>query len=188
MAESPQEPEAHVEKKKPETQIETLEKALETERRRSEEYLTQLKYARADIENLKKRFDRELEDAKSQANEHLIAQLLEIADELEMAVKSAESCGSTENLVQGVEMILKKLTKTLQKEETYPIKSVGETFDPQKHDAVARIEKQGAKENIVVEEVRKGYTMKGKVIRPSIVKITVPLSQSQKETKGGESK
>lgn len=176
------------EQKKSDEQAETLEKALETERKRSEEYLMQLKYARADIENLKKRFDRQLEDAKRYANEHIIIELLDAVDELELAVKSAASCNSSDLLVQGVEMTLKRLTKILEKEEVFPIKSVGEAFDPEKHQAIARIEKEGVEECIVTEEIRKGYTMKGKLIRPSIVKVAVPSSQSRKETEGEESK
>jgi len=181
-------PKVQEEQKKSDEQVESLERALETERKRSEEYLTQLKYARADIENLKKRFDRQLEDAKTYANEHIIIELLDVVDELEMAVKSAASGNSAEPLVQGVEMTLKKLTKILKKEEVFPMKSVGEPFDPEKHNAVARIEKEGVEECTIIEEVRRGYTMRGKVIRPSIVKVVVKPSQSHNETKGDESK
>jgi len=175
-------------KKKSDEQVETLEKVLETERKRSEEYLTQLRYARADIENLKKRFDRQLEDVKIYANECIIIELLDVVEELEMAVKSAISCDSAETLIQGVKMTLKKFTKILENEQVSPIKSVGEPFDPEKHNAVARIEKEGVEGCTIVEEVRRGYTMRGRVIRPSIVKVVVPSSQSHKETEGDELK
>jgi len=174
--------------KKSDEQVEKLEKVLETEKKRSEEYLTQLRYARADIENLKKRFDRQLEEAKIYANECIIIELLDVVEELEMAVKSAASCGSAETLVQGVKMTLKKFTKILENEQVSPIKSVGEPFDPEKHNAVARIEKEGVEGCTIIEEIRRGYTMRGKVIRPSIVKVVVPSSQSHKETEGDELK
>ena len=188
MGEEPEESKGREEQRKNEEQVETVEKALQAEKKRSEEYLTQLMYARADIENLMKRFNRQLEDAKIYANERVIIELLDVVDELEMAVKSAASCGSAENLVHGVEMTLKKLTKILENEEVCPIKSVGYPFDPEKHNAVARIEKEGVEGCTVIEEVRRGYTMRGKVIRPSIVKVVVPSSQLQKETKGDELK
>jgi molecular chaperone GrpE len=188
VVEEPQEPVEHEEKNEGEQQAENLKMALETEKKRSEEYLTQLKYARADIENLKKRFDKQLEDSKTHANERLIIELLDVVDELELALSSAGSHASAENLAQGVEMTLKKLTRILEKEEVYRIKSLGETFDPEKHDAVARIEKEGVEGCTVIEEVRRGYTMRGKVIRPSIVKVVVPSSQSRKETEGEEVK
>ena len=188
MGEEPEQSKGREEQKENEEQVETIEKALEAERKRSEEYLTQLKYARADVENLMKRFDRQLEDAKLYANERVIVELLDAVDELEMAVKSAVSCGSEENLVQGVKMILRRLTKILEKEDVHQIKSVGEPFDPDKHNAVARIEKKGVEGCTVIEEVRRGYIMRGKVIRSSIVKVVVPSSQSQKETEGDKVK
>ena len=166
--------------------VETLEKALETEKKRSEEYLTQLKYARADLENLKKRFDRDVEDAKKYSNEHIITELLDVVDELEMAVKSVSSSISAESLAKGVEMTLDRFTKILENEGVSLIKSVGEPFDPSKHNAVAKTEKEGVEGCMIVEEVRKGYIMRGKVIRPSIVKVVVQPSQSQNEMNSNE--
>jgi molecular chaperone GrpE len=188
VVEEPEGSKVQEEQKKSDEQVETLEKVMETERKRSEEYLTQLRYARADIENLKKRFGRQLEDAKMYANERIIIELLDVVDELEMAVESAASSNPADPLVQGVEMTLKKLTKILEKEEVSPIKSVGEPFDPEKHNAVARIEKEGVEGCIIIEEVRRGYAMRGKVIRPSIVKVAVPSSQLYNETEGDEFK
>jgi len=188
MGEESEEPKGREEPKKSDGQVEMLQKALETERKRSEEYLTQLRYVRADIENLKKRFDRQLEEVKIYANERIVIELLDVVDELEMAVKSAASCGSAETLVQGVEMTLKKFSKILENEQVSPIKSVGEPFDPEKHNAVGRIEEEGVEGITIREEVRKGYTMRGKVIRPSIVKVVVPSSQSHKGTEGDERK
>ena len=169
-------------------QVKTLEEALEAEKRRSEEYLTQLKYAKADLDNLKKRFDRQLEDAEKYSNERIIIELLDVVDELEMAIKSARLLNSTEDLLQGVEMTLKKLAKILENEGVFPIKSVGEPFDPSKHNAVEKIEKEGVEGCTIIEEVRRGYVMRGKVIRPSIVKVVVQPSQSHNETEGDESK
>ncbi len=166
--------------------VKALELGLEDERKRSEEYLAQLKYARADVENLKKRFARQLEEATAFANESIIVELLSVVDELELAIKSATSCEGAESLVSGVEMTLKRLTKILEKEQVFPIKSLGETFDPEKHIAVARVEKEGVEACTIIEEVRRGYIMKGKVIRPSMVKISVPVSQMPKENEGEE--
>ncbi len=164
------------------SQIDKLEHALDEERKRSEEYLTRLKYMQADLENLRKRFDREINETKEHGNERLVVELLEVVDELEMATKSGHSSNSSETLIQGVEMTLQKLKKMLKNEGVSPIDCLGKPFDPTKHDAVAKIEKDDAKECTVVEEVRKGYTMKEKVIRPSIVKVVVkPSSKSQKE-------
>jgi len=168
------------------TKVETPQDALEEEKKRSEEYLTRLKYAQADIENLKKRFSREMEEVKKYCNEPLIIQLLDIVDELEMAVKSGHASNANDILVQGVEMTLKKLNKILEGQDVHQIECVGKTFDPSKHNAIAKTEKEGIDGCTVTEEVRKGYTMREKVIRPSIVKVVVKPSRSQTEMKSHE--
>ncbi|HUW49099.1 MAG TPA: nucleotide exchange factor GrpE [Patescibacteria group bacterium] len=168
------------EESKTEEQLESLQEALETEKRRAENYLTQLKYARADLENLKNRCDREIDEVKKHCTERIVTDLLDVADELELAIQSARSSESLEALVQGVEMTLKKLKKILENEGVSPMKCVGELFDPSKHSAVAKTEEEGVDGCRIVEEVRKGYTMREKVIRPSIVKVVVQASQSKK--------
>jgi molecular chaperone GrpE len=168
-------------------QVKQLAEALEAEKKRSQEYLTRLKYVQADCENLKKRQDRQLEEVRKYANERLILELLDVLDELELAVKSGKSVDSAQPVVRGVELTLKKLKKILENEGVTPIECLGKPFDPTKHDAVARTEKEGTQGCSVIEEVRKGYTLKEKVIRPSIVKVVVqPTSKSQAEMKKNE--
>jgi molecular chaperone GrpE len=169
------------EKQQNDMQIEALKQALVEEKKCSEERLIQLKYALADLENLKKRCDRQIEEVKKYGNERLAIELLDVVDELEMAVKSGNSSNSAESLIQGVEMTLKKLKSMLKSEGVSPIECLGKPFDPSKHDAVAKIEKDGVEDCKVIEEVRKGYVLKEKVIRPSIVKVVVKPSKSQKE-------
>ena len=167
-----------------EDQHPSLEQQLEAEKKRSEDYLTRLRYLQADLENLKKRFDRQIEETKNYCTERLTLELLNVADELELAVKTGESSSSAQPLIEGVQMTLKKLRKVLERECVSPIECEGETFDPLKHNAIVSTEREGIKGCIVCEEVRKGYIMKNKVIRPSIVKVEVPPSQesnSQKE-------
>jgi molecular chaperone GrpE len=167
------------EKEKDTTQEEKLQHALDEEKKRSEGYLTRLKYAQADLENLKKRCDRQIEEVEKYCNERLILELLDVVDELEMAVRSDRFSNSSEAVIQGVEMTLKKLKKVLENEGVTPIECLGQPFDPSKHSAVAKTEKEDAKECTIAEEVRKGYTMREKVIRPSIVKVVVKPSKSQ---------
>jgi molecular chaperone GrpE len=128
---------------------------------------------------MKKRFDREVEQTKSYCNERIIIQLLEVVDELELAVKNGEiSSQSTENLLEGVEMTLKKLRKVLGQEGVTEIANPeGKVFDPTKHNAVATVESDDAEDGTVLEQIRKGYFMRGKVIRPTIVKVAVKKSK-----------
>jgi len=158
----------------------SLEKQLDAEKKRSEDYLTRLRYLQADFENLKKRCDRQLDEAKSYCTERLVLQLLDVVDELELAVKTGESANDGKPLLEGVQMTLKKFRKVLEQEGVSPIECEGKLFDPSKHSAVETMEREGVKGCIVGEDVRKGYIMKNKVIRPSIVKVEVPTSESSK--------
>jgi molecular chaperone GrpE len=159
-------------------QVANLQKQLDAEKKRSEEHLTRLKYAQADFENLKKRFDRQADEVRTYCTERIVLQLLDVVDELELAVKTGETSTDGRALLEGVKMTLKKLRKVLEQEGVSPIECEGKTFDPAKHNAVETVEREGVKGCIVGEEVRKGYTMKNRVIRPSIVKVEVPHSQA----------
>ena len=164
-----------------------LNQLLEAEKKRSQDYLTRLKYLQADFENLKKRSDRQMEEAKRYCTERLVTELLDVQDELEMALKTAQSADSAESLVEGVQMTLKKLRKVLEQEGVSPITcEEGKAFDPSCHHAVAAAERDDVEECVVVEEVRKGYKMRDKVVRPSIVKVAVKSSKSQKEKEKNE--
>jgi molecular chaperone GrpE len=166
-----------------------LELQLEAEKKRSEDYLTRLKYLQGDFENLRKRCDRQIQQASQYSNECLIIQLLEVVDELELAVKTAQTTSSAQTLVEGVQMTLKRLRKVLEQEGVTPIESTDKLFDPSRHNAIAAEERDDVENCVVTEEVRKGYMMKEKVMRPSIVKVAVKKkSQSQnKEKKTDES-
>ena len=158
-----------------------IEQQLAAERKRSDEYLTRLKYLQADFENVKKRCDRQIQEAKNYCTERLIIELLEVVDELELALKTAQSSDSAQTLIEGVQMTLKKLKKVLAREGVSYIACEGKVFDPSRHNAIATTERDDVDQCVVAEEVRKGYVMKEKVIRPSIVKVAVKQSKSQKE-------
>ena len=175
--------------KKNEQTAEDLEKQLKLEKNRCEEYLNQAKYLQADLENLRKRCDRQIQQVMTYGNERLVIQLLEVADELEMAVKNAQTTSSTQILIDVVQMTLKHMRKVLEQEGVTPIESKDRPFDPTKHNAIAAEERENTEGCTVVEEVRKGYMMKDKVVRPSIVKVAMKKSsESQnKEENSSES-
>ena len=160
-----------------------FEELLESEKKRSEDYLTRLRYLQADFENQKKRFDRETEQIKNYSNERIIISLLDVVDELELAVRNGEISTEPESLIEGVELTLKKLRKVLEQEGVTPIESPeGKIFDPARHNAVVTEEKEDVPECTVLEEIRKGYMMRGKVIRPTIVKVAVKSTKKENES------
>ena len=160
-----------------------FEELLESEKKRSEDYLTRLRYLQADFENQKKRFDRETEQIKNYGNERIIISLLDVVDELELAVKNGEISTEPESLIEGVELTLKKLRKVLEQEGVTPIESPeGKIFDPARHNAVVTEEKEDVPECTVLEEIRKGYMMRGKVVRPTIVKVAVKSTKKENQS------
>ena len=164
---------------KNETSSVNFEQLYEEEKKHSEEYLTRLKYLQADFENLKKRTEREAEQIKKHCTECLIIELLDVVEELELALKTGKSSQSTQkSLLEGIEMTLKKLRKVLEEKGISPIDcSEGKKFDPQLHNAITAEERDDLETNTILEEIRRGYKMNDKVIRPSIVKVTVKKSK-----------
>lgn len=152
-----------------EEKISELEKGLADERKTSEKYLSQLKYAKADLENLQKRTQRRIDEAKEKANGRIVMQLLTILDELDLAISAAEN--SKGDIIEGVEMIRGKLWKLLDAEGLDPIDAYGRPFDPNLHEAVLEVETDEVENGCVVEEFRKGYKFKGRVLRASMVKV-----------------
>lgn len=140
------------------------------------------KYLRlyAEFENYKKRVARDKEELVKYGNESLLFELLPAIDNLEMALKHASNDVAS-GLVQGVEITHRELLKTLEKFGLRPIEAEGKPFDPAVHHAMSQVEKNDVKEKTVVEEFRKGYMLKDKVLRPSLVSVSKKNSEIQTE-------
>lgn len=123
----------------------------------------------ADYENLRRRTRQEREELLKFGSEQLIKNLLPVLDNFERALASAGDGG--EKFISGVEMIHRQLNEVLNAEGLTPIPAKGEPFDPNLHEAVMQVEDTGEPENTIAEELRRGYYLKGKVIRPSMVKV-----------------
>jgi len=131
------------------------------------------KYLRlyAEFENYKKRVNKDKEELVKYGNENLLYDLLPVIDNLEMALQHASSDVSS-GLVQGVEITLKELRKTLEKFGLVPIEAPGKPFDPLVHHAMTQVERDDVDEKTIVEEYRKGYRLRDKVLRPSLVAVS----------------
>ena len=168
-------------------ELEILEKALEQEREKSQNYFKQLNYLQADFENYKKRVQREHYDAASRGKEQLLKNLLSITDELEIALKESKKSKNFEAVVEGLEMILKKMCSLLETEGLQKIEAVGKQFDPNLHEAIIKVDKKGKEVGKILEEIRSGYIFNGKVIRPSLVKVaTSPTEKTTRNEKMSE--
>ncbi len=152
-------------------EVARLEKALEEERKKSEEYLTRLKYLQADFENLQKRTKKEIEEMVKYSNENLILNLLPILDDLERALNAGKSSDNKDAVIGGLELILKETQNILFQKGLSEIHSVGTRFDPTKHEAIGFISSPDHEDNTVIREFRRGYMLNDKVIRPSMVEV-----------------
>jgi molecular chaperone GrpE len=150
--------------------VEELESTLEKEREKAGKYLTRLKYALAELDNLRKEIDKRLEAAAERGKQQLILELLPIVDELQMAIEAARKMGESE-VLRGVEMVMKKLERLLEREGVSPIEAVGRFFDPYLHEAVQRVESSEHPDGMILEELRRGYLYKGRLLRASLVKV-----------------
>ena len=115
----------------------------------------------------------------------MVRELLPIVDSLDQALVAVDKQSDPQAVIKGVHLIYRQLLGLLEKEGVKRISTVGERFDPHKHEAVAQVETDGKPEDTVAEEVQVGYTMHGKVIRPAIVKVAKAKDQKSEENRSG---
>jgi molecular chaperone GrpE len=127
--------------------------------------------ALADVQNMKRRTAEELRFRTLHANEGLIKEMLPLVDEFEMALSAAKQSESYEQVVSGVDAILRKFHDMLRKQGIEVIPSVGEKFNTDFHEAVMIDEGSDQPDETITDELRKGYVLHGTVIRPALVKV-----------------
>lgn len=125
--------------------------------------------SQAEIDNLKKRFQRDKTELCKFSNESLIKNLLSVGDNLEKAIAHSDNDNSLDALREGVELTLKGLMDTLEREGLESVKALGEPFDPNFHEAVSELQDNSAKPGTVIQELQKGYILNHRLIRPAMV-------------------
>jgi len=126
----------------------------------------------ADMENLKKRHRQDMEEARRFGNEQLLSSLVSVLDNLQRALEAAEAGENVAALRDGVSLTQKQLLEVLGKSGLAPIEAVGQPYDPTLHEAIGHVEApNGEAPDTVVEEIRRGYTLHGRLLRPSLVRI-----------------
>jgi len=162
-------------------ELRRLEEALSLEQAKSREYLDRLKYLQADFENYRKRMEKEFQEVTQRSNERLILNLLNVIDDLESAIETGKTTENVSALLEGIEMTYRKLYTTLEREGLTRLEAVGKPFDPNIHEILVKVPTKDNEDGIVIEEVRKGFMFKGKVIRPSVVKIASKEERSEEK-------
>ncbi len=155
----------------PDEEIRRLREALEAKTLLAEEHRDRYLRGAAEFDNARKRAAREREEYTRYANESLLRELLPVLDNFERALQSARNETTAAAVTAGVELIQRELLRVLEKFGVTSFTSVGQPFDPERHEAIARVPAQGQPEGTVVDETARGYLLNGRVLRPAMVTV-----------------
>jgi len=153
-------------------ELESTKEELRRVRESAESNLNKIKYLMADLDNYHKQVDKQISSKSELIKADLLLKFLGIRDDYLRAVSVARQSRSGPVVIEGLEGILKNTDSLLSSEGVMEIETVGTPFDPNVHEAITHLEKEGAPENTVTTEIRKGYMLNGKVLRPSLVEIS----------------
>lgn len=149
-----------------------LKKQLEKAQTECNELRDQLLRKAAEFDNYRKRTEKQFSQFIANCNAELITELLPIVDDLERSIQSTGNSDEYEELCKGIELIYKNLMKILEKRGVKPIEAVGQSFDPEKHDALLQVDSNDHPSGTIVEEHLKGYMMNDRVLRHSQVLVS----------------
>lgn len=133
-----------------------------------DQLLDRLARLQAEFENARKRAERERADYRDYAAANVVEQFLPVLDNFELALKAT---GTTEQLRSGVELIVKQMEEILRQMNVTPVPSVGEPFNPHHHEALGSVERHDLPDQHVAEEIRRGYKIREKLLRPAMVRV-----------------
>lgn len=155
-----------------EAEVEALRQALQEAQAKAQEHWDRLARASAELDNVRKRADREVESARKYALEKFATELLAVRDSLEMGLASSREAGDAHDThVQGMELTLKMLVGVMDKFGIKPIEPVGEPFNPEFHEAMSMQESSAQAPNTVLSVMQKGYVLNDRLLRPAMVVV-----------------
>ena len=160
-------------------EIQRLRDALEAKTRELEAQQDRYLRAVAEFDNVRKRAAREREEYTRYANESVLRDLLPVLDNLDRALQAARSEPTT-SLTTGVELIQRELLRVLEKFGLTPFSSIGQPFDPERHEAVARVPTTELPDMTVASEIARGYLLHGRVLRPAMVNVAVAPDERER--------
>lgn len=133
-----------------------------------DQLIDRLARLQAEFENARKRTERERAEYRDYAAASIVEQFLPVLDNFELALKAT---GSTEQLRSGVELIVKQMEEILRQMQVTAVPTVGQQFDPRHHEALGSVEREDLPDQHVAEEIRRGYKIREKLLRPAMVRV-----------------
>ncbi|MFP4683503.1 MAG: nucleotide exchange factor GrpE [Ectothiorhodospira sp.] len=177
-------PEVGPEPQQPDFNPATLLKQLEEAQNEAREHWDKLVRAQAELENLRKRMKKDVENAHKYALERFANELLPVRDSLEMGVDAARGETDVDKIREGTELTLKMLVQVMEKQGIHEVMPEGERFDPERHQAMSMQENAELEPNTVMTVLQKGYLLNDRLLRPAMVIVSRAPSGDGQE--GGE--
>jgi molecular chaperone GrpE len=153
-------------------ELDLVKEELYKARESSDNNLNRLKYMMADFDNYRKQMEKQIASKIESSRAELLMKFLNIRDDYSRALEIAKQSKSETVVIEGLEAILKNLDSVLKSEGVMEIETIGTPFDPNIHDAISFSYQDNVSENAVTAEIRKGYMLNNKVLRPSLVEIS----------------
>jgi len=150
------------------TELDTLKAEYEQLKAERDQLVDRLARLQAEFENARKRAEREKQEYRDFAVGNVVEQFLPVIDNFELALKAT---GSADQLRSGVELIVKQMEEILRQLQVQPVAAVGQEFDPRHHEALGTVEREDLPDQHVAEEVRRGYKLRERLIRPALVRV-----------------
>ena len=160
---------APVDDESPEARIESLTQEVMALRQTAEEHLERARRAQAELENMRRRTARDIENAHRFALEKFITELLPVLDSLELGISATDSAEDVASLREGMDLTMKMFRTTLEKFGVKVIDPQGEKFNPEQHEAVTLQEAGDSTPGMVISVMQKGYELNGRLVRPAMV-------------------
>jgi molecular chaperone GrpE len=165
-------------------ELESVKSELRKAKESSESSLNKMRYLMADFDNYRKQMEKQLASKAESIKAELLLKFLNIRDDYLRALSMARQSKAEQGVViEGLEGILKNIDSLLVSEGVREIEAIGTPFDPNVHDAIAYSGRDDLAENTVTAEIRKGYMLNGRVLRPSLVEISKIVKNSVNDTK-----
>ncbi|HEY7570351.1 MAG TPA: nucleotide exchange factor GrpE [Nitrososphaeraceae archaeon] len=155
-----------------EQELDEVKELLTTTRQLADNNLNKLKYMAADFDNYRKQIDRQMNTRIESNRAELLSRFLNVYDDFSRALEMAEQCNSDPMVIEGLQGINKNLKHLLEAEQVREIEAVDTPFDPNIHDAISFSYRDDLPESTVTKEIRKGYMINGKILRPSLVEVS----------------
>ena len=177
---------ARKEAKGKKAEIENLQVQVKKLQEEKEQLFGQLQRVSADYANFQKRGPKQIADSVAYEKEKVIKSILPVMDNFEHTLQNADSAEDKQVVIDGVRIIYTQMLDVLRSHNVEQIKAAGEQFDPSLHQAMMQQEDSEKQQGIILEEFQKGYTLNGRVIRPSKVIVNKANTEQQKQDDGGD--